>query len=264
LEAIRVVTARIRKRLQPRDFLPERKTIYIDALGHHIDDQYGMLDLFNEQGRHPLLSAIEVVDGAGNVLVLDTDYRLNPRGVTPIFKLRRLDGTSWSDYSDEWVEAIAVTGIFGYHSDYAHAWLSSGDTVQNSPLSSSATTITINDADGADGLNRIPRFSPGQLLQIDSEWLELIAVDANTLTVTRGARGATAVAHNQNAPIRIFQVEGPINRAAVRWAAYLYARRGAFESVRVEGMATVEFPEDMPGEVRDILDLYAGKNWSTP
>lgn len=262
LEAIRVATKRIDAQLHPRQFLPYMGTKYFDALGHHIDDQLRMLELSNAQGRHPLLSATTVVDGVGNTLTLNTDYRMYPRGATPAFYLHLLNGGSWSDFGDEWVEAIAITGTWGYHSRYSEAWLSSGDTVQDNPLTNSATTLTVNAVQS----NNLARFSAGQLLQIESEWLEVSATDSNTntLTVKRGVRGTTAAQHAQGTAISIFSVEDAINRAAWRLAAFLYVRRGAFDRARYDGVATLEFPDDMPGEIENILALYSDKGWSTP
>ncbi len=262
LEALRVATGRIQGRLAPRDFLPRKETKYFDALGHHIDDQLGMLELANAQGRHPLLAVTTVVNGSGTTLTLNTDYRPYPRSVTPVFYLHLLTGGSWSDFGDDWIEAIAVTGTWGYHSRYSEAWLSSGDTVQDNPLTNSATTLTVN----AVQANNLARFSAGQLLQIESEWLEVSATDSNTntLTVKRGVRGTTAAQHAQGTAISIFSVEDAINRAAWRLAAFLYVRRGAFDRARYDGVATLEFPDDMPGEIENILQLYSDKGWSTP
>lgn len=262
LDALRVVTGRFRDRLKPRDFLPQKMTIYVDALGYHIDDEQGLLGLATRLGNYPLLAVTSVVDGVGNTLVLNTDYRMYPRGITPAFHLHLLTGDSWSKYSETWVEAIAVTGTFGYHSDYANAWLDSGDTVENDPLTNSGTSLIVN-AVIASGQ---ARFSAGQLLQIGSEWLEVAATDqeTNTLTVRRGARGTTAAEHVKNTPISIFQVEPALNRAAWRLAAFLYARRGAFDRSRFDGVATTEFPDDMPGEIENVLALFSDKSWSTP
>lgn len=264
LEALRVTTERFQKRLKPRDFLPRKETRYFDALGHHIDDIEGVLILSNPDGTHPLLAVTGVVDGEDTALVLNTDYRMYPRNASPAFSLRLItNGESWSKFSDDWMEAIEVTGTWGYHSRYAEAWRDSGDTVENDPLSSSGTSVTVNAVVLGSGL---ARFSAGQLIQIENEWLEVTATDAetNTLTVRRGARGTTAAAHNQNTAIYIFQVEGAINRAAWRYAAFLYARRGAFDRSRFDGVAAVEFPDDMPGEIENILDEYSNKDWATP
>lgn len=266
LDALRTVTGRFRARLRPRDFLPLKTTIYIDALGHHIDDQQGLLGLATAFGIYPLLAVTDVVDGEGVTLELNEDYRPYPRASTPAFHLQLLTGGSWSKYSQTWLEAISVTGTFGYHSDYANAWLLSGDTVQDAPLSSSATAIHVANVSGENAYGISPRFSAGNLIQIENEWIEVVATDTNgnTLTVVRGARGTTAASHAQNTPIRVFQVEPAVNRIAWRYAAFLYARRGAFNRSTFDGVTTTEFPDDMPGEIENVLALFSDKNWSTP
>jgi hypothetical protein len=268
IEALRAVTGRISEKLAPKEFLPYKETRYFDAAGWHIDAESGMLQLKNAKGTHPLLAVTSVVDGNGTTLVLGTDYRLYPRDATPAFHLHMLasSGKSWQSYSTDWVEAIAVTGTFGYRTRYAQAWQLSGATVRDNPLTISATSILVEDTDVVNPQGRLPRFSAGNLIQIESEWCEVVSVNdgTNTLTVTRGARGTTAASHVQGTPISVFDVEPAMNRAAYRWAAYLYKRIGAFDQTRYDGLATVEFPADMPGEVRDVLEMYEDKGWDTP
>lgn len=120
--------------------------------------------------------------------------------------------------------AISVTGVWGWHDDWPNAFRASGDSVQNNLLSSSATTITIADADGADSAHEAPRFQAGHLLKIESEYLRVLAVNAatNLLTVQRGAAGTTAAEHAQHTPISTFQPPEDVKLLCVRWAAWLY------------------------------------------
>ncbi len=253
LGALRFASARI-EAIAEQPFAPLVQTRYYDAaVGDHVDDGAGVLYL-----DYPLLEVTEVLDGEGNALVEGTDFRLYPRGETPHSGLLLLAGGSlsrWTAAGQDWQEAISVTGVWGYRRDYGAAWVDSLDTVQDNPLDDSATSITVSDADGADAWARAPRFSPGQLIRIESEYCEVEAVDtaANTLTVARAARGSAAAQHAQGAPIALFEPEPVIARAALRWAAYLYRRRGQFQRVQFDGVATTEFPSDVPAEVANIL-----------
>ena len=230
------------------EFAPRIDTLYLDALD--IDPDVLRLPA-------PLLSITTVTDGQSNSLTQGTDFNVWPRSSTPYRTLRMLDSAAyaWNLYSTEWMDAISITGIWGWRRQYATAWLSTGDTVQDAPLADDAVTLAVSDADGADAYGRTPRFSPGQLLKIESEYLEVLAVDTSTdtLTVTRGAQGSTAAEHAASTVIYVWEAEPAIQRATLVWAAYLLARRGQYEQVKFDGIGAVSFPADAPAEVMNIF-----------
>jgi hypothetical protein len=121
-------------------------------------------------------------------------------------------------------QAITVTGIWGWHDRWASAWRDAADTVQNNPLSSGASTITVADADGADSTGETPRFQVGHLLKIENEYLRVLAVNTgtNALTVLRGVNGTTAASHAQNTPIFTYQPPADVAAIALRWASSIY------------------------------------------
>ena len=250
LRALRRISARIEE-LCNMGFAPRNETRYLDAKGTHINEGNNALYL-----DAPLLEIISVTDGTGASLVDGTDFVTMPRS-TPYLALRMLEaaGAWWTSYTDEWRDAVSIVGVWGYRQHYADAWIDSSDTVQDNPLTASATTITVADADGSDAWLRTPRFSAGQLLKIETEYIAVVSVDEdnNVLTVVRGVNGSTAASHAQNTAISIWEVEPVVLRAATRWAAYLSARRGAFERARFDGIATVSLPSDAPEEVLNIL-----------
>jgi len=98
------------------------------------------------------------------------------------------------------------------------------------------------------------------MLRIESEWLEVVVVDAtgNTLTVRRGVNGSAAADHAQNTAIEVFEADGEAVRALARWVALHLQRRGAFEQVTVQGFQSVQFPADAPDEVQHIVSRFAG------
>ena len=251
LECLRWITSRIDK-IKGFEFAPRIALRYFDALGQHIHPLRRLMNL-----DIPLLEPTTVQNAQGTTLVLGTDYYSEPRNRTPIYGLRLAAGSSnlWSDYNVEWQDIIEVTGIWGYRSAYDEAWLSSLDTVQDNPLSDTATTITVDNADGADSLSRIPRFSPGQLLRIGSEFIDVTAVDKTTekLTVVRGVRGSTKAEHVQSTAIEIWEPEPTVMRACLFWAVKLHAMRGKYEITRFTGTATIQFPPDAPKEVMNAL-----------
>jgi len=113
--------------------------------------------------------------------------------------------------------SIRIVGTWGCTDDREAAWEDSGDTSENNPLAAIGTSLTVNDADGADLFGIIPRFQTGQLLKIESEFVELTALNltANTGTILRGRNGSTAAAHAQNTPIYIWRTPADVKQAAI-------------------------------------------------
>lgn len=120
--------------------------------------------------------------------------------------------------------AIQVAGIWGWHDHWQTAWIDSNDTIQDNPLTSTATTLTVSDADGVDDYGESPRFQVGHLLQIDAEYLRVIGVDAttNTLTIRRGVNGSIAAEHPTDTTISVYQPPYDLEMLCLRWANWLY------------------------------------------
>lgn len=266
IQALEFVSARI-DQICGQGFAPFIETRPYDVTQRYIDRWRNQLIL-----DRPLLEAIEV-HVAGTLLTQwdgliyadrpNYDYMTYPHGATPATALQGLQNNlawipllnyGWSISAA--MSAISVNAIWGFRTRYTEeGWLTSGATVQDNPLSSSATTITVSSA---------APFSPGQLLRIGTEYISVSAVTDNTsptpdtLTVQRGVRGSTAAAHSQNAAIEIFQPEPNIVRATLRWANYLYQRRAVYEAVTINANNTYAsvFPQDAPEEVWNILEQY--------
>ncbi len=109
----------------------------------------------------------------------------------------------------------------------------SGDTVQDNPLSSSATTLTVTDAQ---------RFEVAQTLRIETE--QLFVTDkptATTLVVTRGVNGSTAASHVQTTAIDILTFPDKPAVVTGGLAARLWRRRDtAFSDVASDADPTLE------------------------
>jgi hypothetical protein len=169
-----------------------------------------------------LLRLDSVTDGDGSAIDI-SDVLTIPDDDRPIYMLKLRDGRAfvWETLPND---AVTVGGLWGWHDHPSRAWRSSGDSVQDNPLSAAGTTINVTDADGADVDGQLPRFQVGQLLRIDEEMLAVLAVDAtnNTLTVQRAANGSAAATHPQNTAIEVYKPPVDLNMLALRWAAWLY------------------------------------------
>ena len=205
------------------------------------------------------LTSITLADSDETSLTVGTDIRGYPRSNDPIAYLQVLDSqynltVAANDLDDD----LTVVGVWGWHDDYSNAWITSGDAVKTSALTTSSTTVNVTDADGTSGNGYSPRFSAGNLIKIDSEYMAVTATntDDNTLTVVRAQRGSTAATHDVDATLSVWEVMPTIVRACCLMATFSYDRRGqssrvSFETVRAGGRNY-----DIPSEALDILYQY--------
>lgn len=183
-----------------------------------------------------------------------------PQGATPYTLLRMTaSGSAWYTYlcSTDGNPAYAViTGIWGYHSDYANAWLQV-DTLA-AQLTSGVDYMTVGNVDGDDDYRLAPRFSAGNLLKIEDEYLLVTDTDpaTNKVYLKRPANGTTEATHAISTPIYRWETEEPIRRVAARQAAMLYARIGAFQSKSFDGVSEMTYPQDLLKELGATLQEY--------
>lgn len=114
-----------------------------------------------------------------------------------------------------------------------------------SALTASATTLPLT------GL------AVGQLLRINDELLLVSATTASNATVARGQRGTVAAAHAAGDAVRWWQVDPAVSWQVARQAAYLYSRRGAYETASSDGIGSQQLPPDLLAGLRGALDGYA-------
>jgi hypothetical protein len=160
------------------------------------------------------------------------------------------------------VPFVGIAGVWGYHVDYANAWVDTLQKIENAGgINASATSITVTDPEAANALGNAPNLSQGNLIQIDTEWMDVTAVDtaANTITVRRGVNGSTAASHAEDAPIYTYAVDPAINRATYKQAGLEYATIGVYPTSKSTGGASAEFAPDVLYEFSALLTLFA--NW---
>ncbi len=205
----------------------------------------------------PILSVLSVLRGASDissVVEIYTDREEVDRG------LRITDNcSSWWDCTHQRPPVfIYITGVWGWHEDYDNAWDKVDDVLDAAGITATDTEITVADADGEDLEGYTPRFSPGNLIRIDSELMDVTAVNTttNVLTVRRARNGTTAAAHLINADIEVYQVDIRIRRIVTRQSALLYARRGAFQVETLDGVGVVTYPQDLLSELKATLQGF--------
>lgn len=171
-------------------------------------------------------------------------------------------GTDWYTYSTSSSDMppafVKVTGVWGWNTDYTNAY-DTVDAVQGvGGINATTTSITVSDVDGVDLDGFIPRLSPGNLIRIGSELMDVTATNTTTniMTVRRGVNGTTAVIHAQGASIEVYRVDETIQRITARQAALLYARRGAFQIETIDDVGTISYPQDLLTELKATLTEF--------
>lgn len=246
--------------------VPPTRRFYPNIITKHYDhpsNDVTRLNLFDDLLE---ITSLTTENGATNITV--SDYVLaaakGDYGRTPYSQIQLLENATVTAFTYDGTirKANALTGIWGYHNEWSEAWEDSGDSVQDDPLSSSATVITVNDADG-DDINGLPfRFKAQQLLRIENEYLWLIYVNptSNQLTVRRGMNGSTAASHTQGKAIEVFQPMADLRLAIEALVTYLYKRRASIGSETDRALATADgilvLPNSLPDEVTLNLKSY--------
>lgn len=205
-----------------------------------------------------LLSLTTVTNGDGVAITL-TDLTQFPATDYPKYGLKIEAGaaTAWYPTDDgEYRQAIAIAGVWGYHRDYENAWIASGDAVADGAgINAVVTTINVSSASGAASDLVSPRFQAGQLIKIDSEYIDIQSIATNALTVKRGMYGSTAAAHLTAAPISIWRPDEDVRMGVIRLVAWRYRQKDAnvFDQTTILGAGVKITPSAVPEDVLVLL-----------
>ena len=187
-----------------------------------------------------LLEVITLVNGDG-VTIPSTEYALRPRNESPYWGIRLVDNSTYlwaSDGAGDTHDVIAVTGIWGYHTDYANAWATASTLAE--ALDTSETGIDV--ASGT-------LYAVGDTIRFDNEFGYVSTIATNTLTSTRGESGSTAATHDSGATVRVWQPMDNLKEAVLETAMQAYKRRfGQSGNINqtVTAAGVVLIPKDIP------------------
>ena len=185
------------------------------------------------------------IDGTAN-----TDYKLRPQNVDAKQWIEMTYGSgSVFEWSDTPQDAITVLGEWGYHDDYANAWESSGDTVQNvTEITAAGTLLTVTDGS---------HFAIRQTLKIGSEQVLVTAISSSSLTVKRAFNGTTAAAHANATAITIWRPCADIEHIAIRLAGWFYRQKDApYSRTANPAMGVIVDPSAMPPDIAAALSRF--------
>lgn len=206
-----------------------------------------------------LLEVLTLTNG-DDVEIDSDDYVLDPRRTYPklSISLKSSSGVTWQHGDNGAVrEVIDLDGYWGHNPDYDEAFVDSLDTVEDNPLSNSATELTVNDADGDAGDYTAVRFQAGHMIKIEDEFCFVRGVNATTnkLTVARGFHGTDGAEHAQDTIIYVYRPWGDIVMACDRLVAWRYRQKDAdvFDKINIIGTGIQISPSAMPPDVLELL-----------
>ena len=260
LRALRTVSQRIDRQMGQQSrpyFAPFIETRKLQLRPTMVNSALGTLML-----PAPLL-AVTGVSVSGTALTVGTDVLGYPDSAVPPFEALQLSAAyayDWYYYCSDTLRQpyVSITGEWGYHGDYAHAW-QQVDTLAAAMSDATTTTLTVHTVDAAGTDGNTPTFSPGQLIKIDDELLNVSAVNNTTKVLTveaRGANGSTAATHLNGAAIKVWQAEPDIRQVVARQAAFMNKKRGAYEAAVITEVGMVTYPADLLPELLGVLQGY--------
>jgi hypothetical protein len=200
-----------------------------------------------------LLEFTAVLAGAENVTSKIRGYY---PGAPPFRKLQINDDSCDTWYTLEtspairrgYPEPLTVTGTWGWHEDWTNAFTATS-LVATNPILAADLTFDVTATEGA-------LFSPGNMILIDSEYMEITSISTDTLTVTRGYNGSTATGHAVGAVVSILQIPDDIQRVTARQADLLFSRLGAFDVQALTTVGIVQYPQDLTLELENTVSNY--------
>ena len=252
---ILAVSKRIDALLQPNKKLSQRPFFapYIESRplqirAHKVNTPNMTIDLDMY-----LLALTSVLAGAQDVSSKIIAYIA---GFPPFEKLQINVDTCESWYTLEtsptirraWPEPLTITGTWGWHDDWDNAFVATSIMV-TAGIDDSVTTFNVTATEGA-------LFSPGNMILLDSEYMEVTGVSTDTLTVIRGVNGSTVAAHLQNAPVSILSIPEDIQRVTARQVSTLLSRRGSFSVQQITQLGLVQYPQDLVLELENTIAGY--------
>jgi hypothetical protein len=198
-----------------------------------------------------LVEVIELKTANGDTTIASDEYFLmcgTSYNVQPYDRIM-LDETTGIlfDVGNSYQRANELTALWGYHEDWANAWLQV-DTL-DANINDAVTTFTTTGS---------YTFEWGQLLKINDEYM--LVTTAATPVVVRGKRGTTAAAHEAGDAIFVFQPHTDIVQAVLRLTDFLYTQKDSKDGTTNRDIVTatgvILRPASLPRDIRDSIAFY--------
>ena len=256
-----------------------RDTIRLDTpkqtnlkLGEYYGGEYTAVeqlfqkDLYLKTSHFDLIAIEELLNG-DETEITASQYMTEPANKPYINRIWLKRGSSliWlPDADNETMQAIELTGYFGYNKKYPVCFVDTGeDITSDAGLLANETLLQVSDVTQAAKDFLKPKIQIGNMLRFVSEngaefcLVENIESDdyGFVLTLQRGYNGTVAVAHPKDTSLFVYRVDGDILQMAIRLVQWRYRQKDQDSFDRTYNLATqtVTSPTSLPSDVRTIL-----------
>jgi hypothetical protein len=199
----------------------------------------------------PLLELTALTNGDGT-LIASSEYVLEPYNQTPkqrVTLLRSSSTTFVQNAASDYQKVLSVAGVWGYHDDYANAWVDTATTLAAPIATTTAAAFT--SSNGA-------ALKAGWLAKIDSEYLYISGI-GSSVSVLRGVNGSTAATHTTGAAVSYWEVMYQIQTICSQAATLYYNIRNNPGVAMVVDGHVISKPSDVRKFITDSLN-FLGEN----
>lgn len=245
-ELIDDASAWIFEHTRQRAFVPYQETRQFrqDAVAAPASSRYGNYISPRLKVDEDLLAVQSIANGdsAGSVV---NAYALLPLNSSPkdSVELTSASGSAWNFQSYD--SAISVTGLWGYHPNYAYAWESA---------SSLAATLSASDTGAA--VPGTASYEDGDYVLIGgSEIGRVTAIASGTLTLLRGQNGTTAGTHAAAESVKPYSFPKDVQKACNDLVKYYYHHRKTDDVAQVVDIG-VQLESKVPQDIWELVIRY--------
>ena len=216
------------------------------------DYEYDQQFLLRIEDGADLLTVTTLTTENGNTAIAASDFYLmagDSYNVQPYTRIaiKRDDG-AYFQWTGTPQKSQQIIGVWGFHSDYANAYVVSSATV-NETFTDSDIMLTVSDG---------TQFERGQTTLIESEWLYISDISTDDLTVKRAMNGSTAAAHSSGTAISVYKPMRDVERVTRRFALWLYKQNEAPFTFDIQTSAdgSIVIPPNAPPAVHRFARTY--------
>ena len=189
-----------------------------------------------------------------------TDYDLRPFNAVGSHNRLTITPNGNNAFPENTARGVEIDGVWAKVEDRVACYEDSNQTVQDNPMASGATVLTVSNVDDDDLFGISPAFVPGLLLRIQTEFFEVTAANKadETLTVIGARNGSAAASHVQNSTIEIWRPPAAVRAAASIMATRLMqrAQQGFADARANPELGQLQFVRRMDPEAKALLEPY--------
>ena len=229
-----------------RAFVPYQDTRQLrrDALGEPAVSRWGRYIAPSIIVDEDLLAVQSITNGDSDASTVDA-YTLLPLNSYPKerVELTSASGSAWNFESYD--SAVSITGFWGFHPDYTHAW-----------ESASSLAATLSASDTAAVVPSVSAYEDGDYVLIGgSEIGRVTGAAAGTLTLLRGQNGTTAGTHAIAETVKPYRFLNDVQNAVDNLVKYYYHHRKSDDVAQIVDVG-VRLESKVPPDVWNVAERY--------